>query len=135
MAMQFSVSVRNARLDAIETTIGPSARLIIFTSTQPTSCAADDSGILLATLLLPTNYMDAAANGRKSKSSGLWTATSSVTGTAGHFRFKNSAATVTHIQGSISAVGGAGQLWLDSISIVAGQPVTVSSCVWSEGGA
>ena len=135
MAMQFSVAVRNARLDAIETTIGTSARLMIFTGTKPANCAAADSGTLLATLVLPSDYMDAASGGAKSKSATAWTADASVTGTAGHFRFKDSSSTTTHIQGTITAVGGGGDLWVDSVSLVSGQPVTVSTCVWSEGGA
>lgn len=134
MGMQFSVDVRNARLDAIETTIGPSARLMIYTGTKPIACSSGSSGLLLATIVLPSNYMDAAVNGSKTKSAAAWTADATMTGTAGYFRFKDSSSTVTHVQGTITVVGGSGDMWLDSVSLVTGQPVTVSTCVWTEGG-
>ena len=38
MAIQFSVSVRNARLDAIETTVGASPKLQIRTGAAPADC-------------------------------------------------------------------------------------------------
>ena len=46
--MQFSVPVRNARLDAIETQIGASAILKIRTGAAPASCATADSGTALS---------------------------------------------------------------------------------------
>ncbi len=44
MALQYSTSVRNARLDAIETAIGTSAILKIFDGTKPSDCATADAG-------------------------------------------------------------------------------------------
>lgn len=86
MTVQFSVAVRNGRLDSIETTIGASAILKIRTGAQPANCAAADSGTVLATCNLPADWMAAAASGQKAKS-GTWEDTSAdATGTAGHFR-------------------------------------------------
>lgn len=136
MTQQFSVAVRNARLDAITTTMGASARLQIFTEVNPpASCADADTGALLATIILPSSYMNAASGGSKSKTATAWSADATATGTAGHYRFKDSLVTTTHMQGKITVVGGTGDMWLDSVSVVAGQPVTVSTCVWTEGGA
>lgn len=39
MAMQYSVSVNNARLDAVESTTGATAVLKIFSGSQPANCA------------------------------------------------------------------------------------------------
>lgn len=71
MAIQFSVGVRNARLDAIETTIGTSAVLKIRTGAAPANVATSDSGTVLATLTLPSDWMAAASSGSKAKS-GTW---------------------------------------------------------------
>jgi hypothetical protein len=40
MALQYSVTVRNARLDVVESTIGVSAILKIRTGAAPANCAA-----------------------------------------------------------------------------------------------
>jgi hypothetical protein len=50
MAIQLSVGVRNAMLDAVESTIGTSAVLKIRTGAQPATVATADSGTVLATL-------------------------------------------------------------------------------------
>ena len=55
MAMQFSVAVRNARLDAAETAIGTSAVLKMRTGSPTANCGTADSGTVLATLLLPVD--------------------------------------------------------------------------------
>jgi len=49
MAFQFSVLVRNARLDAVETQIGTAAVLKVFSGAEPVDCAAADPAGLLAT--------------------------------------------------------------------------------------
>lgn len=68
MALQYSVAVRNARLDAVETTIGASAILKIRTGAVPASCATADAGTVLATLALPADYMAAASGGPRRSS-------------------------------------------------------------------
>lgn len=127
MAVQLSVAVRNARLDAIETTIGTSAVLKIRTGAQPASCATADSGTVLATLNLPSDWMAAASSGSKAKS-GTWEDLSADnTGTAAHFRVYASDGTTCGIQGSITATGGGGDMTLDNTSIASGQTVTITS--------
>ncbi len=127
MAVQLSVAVRNARLDAIETSIGTSAVLKIRTGAQPASCATADSGTVLATLNLPSDWMAAASAGSKAKS-GTWEDLSADnTGTAAHFRVYASDGTTCGIQGSITATGGGGDMTLDNTSIASGQTVTITS--------
>ena len=65
MALQYSVAVNNARLDAVETAIGASAVLKFRTGAPPSTCATADSGTVLATLNLPADWLAAA--------SGVWT--------------------------------------------------------------
>lgn len=132
MALQASVSVRNARADAVETAIGASAVLKIRTGAQPADCATADSGTVLATLSLPSDWMDAASSGAKAKA-GTWQDTSAdASGTAAHFRVYASDGTTCHLQGSVTVTGGGGDLQLDNTSINAGQAVTISSFGWTE---
>lgn len=133
MAFQFSVATRNAALDAIETTIGTGPTLEIRSGSVPANAAAADSGTVLATLALPSDWLAAASNGSKSLS-GTWQDLSAdAAGTAGHFRIKG--AGTTHIQGSITATGGGGDMTLDNTSIAAGQQVVITSFTISAGGA
>lgn len=135
MALQYSVTVRNAQLDAFETACGVSAILKIRTGAVPADCAAADSGTVLATLNLPSDWMAAASSGSKSKS-GTWEDTSAdATGTAAHFRIYASDGTTVHAQGTITATGGGGDLTLDNTSIASGQTVTITSFTLTAGNA
>lgn len=131
MAIQFSTTVVNAMLDQIETTIGASAVLKIRTGAAPADCATADSGTVLATLSLPSDWMAAASGGSKAKS-GTWEdATADNTGTAAHYRLYASDGTTCHQQGTVTATGGGGDLTLVSTSITSGQPVTITGWTWS----
>jgi hypothetical protein len=135
MAIQFSVGVRNARLDAIETTIGTSAVLKIRTGAAPANVATADSGTVLATLTLPSDWMAAASSGSKAKS-GTWEDTSAdATGTAGHFRVYASDGTTAHIQGTVTATGGGGDMTVDNTSFASGQAFTVTGFTLTDGNA
>lgn len=127
MALQFSTTVRNAMLDAIETAMGVSAVLKIRTGAVPATVATADSGTVLASLTLPSDWWAAAASGSKAKS-GTWEdASADATGTAGHFRIYASDGTTAHIQGTITATGGGGDMTVDSTSITATQVITVTA--------
>jgi len=135
MAIQFSVGVRNARLDAIETTIGTSAVLKIRTGAAPANVATADSGTVLATLTLPSDWMAAASSGSKAKS-GTWEDTSAdATGTAGHFRVYASDGTTAHIQGTVTATSGGGDMEVDNTSFASGQAFTVTGFTLTDGNA
>lgn len=135
MAIQFSVAVRNARLDAIESTIGTSAVLKIRTGAAPANVATADSGTVLATLSLPSDWMAAASSGAKAKS-GTWEDTSAdATGTAAHFRIYASDGTTAHIQGTVTATGGGGDMTVDNTSFASGQAFTVTGFTLTDGNA
>ena len=135
MAFQFSTTARNAALDAIETAIGASAILKIRSGSAPADCGTADSGTVLATLNLPSDWLAAASGGSKSKS-GTWEDTSAdAAGTAAHFRIYASDGTTVHMQGTITATGGGGDMTLDNTSIASGQQVTITSFTLSAGGA
>lgn len=135
MALQYSVTVRNAQLDAFETAIGASAVLKIRTGSPPANCATADSGTVLATLNLPSDWMAAASSGSKAKS-GTWEELSAdATGTAGHWRLYASDGTTCHAQGTCTATGGGGDMTLDNTSINSGQTVTVTGFTITAGNA
>lgn len=135
MAFQFSTSARNAALDAIETAVGTSAVLKIRSGSAPANVGTADSGTVLATLSLPSDWLAAASSGSKSKS-GTWEDTSAdATGTAAHFRIYASDGTTAHIQGTVTATGGGGDMQLDNVSIASGQAVTITSFTLTAGGA
>ena len=125
--MQLSTTVRNAQLDAVETAVGTSAVLKIRTGAAPASCSAADSGTVLATLSLPSDWMAAATGGSKGKS-GTWEDTSADnSGTAGHWRLYASDGTSCHAQGTVTATGGGGDMTVDNASFASGQAFTVTS--------
>jgi hypothetical protein len=127
MAIQLSTTVRNARLDAIETAIGTSAVLKIRTGAAPADCGTADSGTVLVTMTLPSDWAAAASGGSKAKS-GTWEDTSADnTGTAAHFRLYASDGTTCHAQGTVTATAGGGDMELDSTSITSGQTVTITT--------
>lgn len=135
MALQLSVAARNARLDAIETTIGTSAILRIRTGAAPATCATADSGTVLATLNLPADYLAAAASGAKAKS-GTWEDTAAdAAGTAAHFRLYDSAGTTCHLQGTVTGTGGGGDLELNNTVLAVGQTVTITGFTLTDGNA
>ena len=135
MTLQISVAVRNAMLDAIESTVGTSAVLKIRTGEQPANCAAEDTGTVLATLTLPSDWM-AAANAGSKALSGTWEDVSADdTGTAAHWRIYASDGTTCHMQGTITATGGGGDMTLITTSITSGQPITITGFTLTAPGA
>ena len=133
MAFQFSVAARNASLDAIETTVGTAPTLEIRTGAPPATAATADSGTLLASMALPSDWLAAASAGAKTLL-GTWQDTSAdAAGTAGHFRIKQGA--TCHIQGTVTATGGGGDMTLDNVSIAAAQQVTITAFTINAGGA
>jgi hypothetical protein len=134
MAIQLSISLRNSRLDQIETTLGTSPKLQIWTGAPPANCAAADTGTLLAELTLPSDWMAAASGGSKALL-GTWTVAGVNTGAAAHFRLKDNAGTTCHLQGTVTATGGGGDMTVNSTSITTGQTITVTSFTITDGNA
>jgi len=132
--MQFSVAVRNARLDAIESAIGASAILKIRSGVKPTNMADASTGTVLATLQLPADWMAAAANGSKDKL-GTWEdAAADASGTAGYYEITSSAG-VVHERGTITATGGGGDMEVQNTSFAVGQNIIVTAKTYVDGNA
>jgi hypothetical protein len=135
MTIQFSTTLRNARADQIETTIGTAAKVEIRSGAQPANCAAADSGTLLAAWTLASDWAAAASGGSKSFSNTPIATTGSANGTAGHYRVKDNAGTTCHMQGSVTVTGGGGDMIVDNTSINSGQAVNITSWSITEGNA
>ena len=135
MALQYSVAVRNAQLDAVEVTVSTAPLLRIYSGSAPANCAAAASGTLLAEITLPSDWMAAASSGSKALAGTWQDASANATGTAGHFRLYDSGGTTCHAQGTVTATGGGGDLTLDNVSIASGQSVTITSFTITAGNA
>lgn len=136
MAIQYSVAVRNDKLNAIEkagaglaaaddTTVA----LRIYTGAVPANCAAANTGTLLLDINLPADWMAAASSGSKAKS-GTWAGTASggSGSTPGYFRIYNDQTTkdgtTCFIQGTCGV--GSGDMAVDG-TITSGQAVSVDT--------
>ena len=133
MAFQFSTPARNAALDAIEATAGTAPTLTIRTGSVPANCAAARTGTVLATLVLPSNWMADASGGTKAIAGTWQDLAADATGTAAHFSIDQGA--TCHIQGTVTGTGGGGDMTLDNTSLATGQQVTITGFTLTAGGA
>jgi hypothetical protein len=134
MAVQLAELTRNARLDAIETEVGTAPILKLRSGTVPANCAAADSGTVLCSTTLPSDWLNAAASGQKTKA-GTWSGTASGGGgTIGHFRiYVGPGGTVCKIQGTCGI--GTGDMQLDNTVVADGQTITVNTFTLTDGNA
>lgn len=130
MAVQNSIAVRNAMLDAWETAMGTAIKVRLYTGSAPTNCGTAASGTLLVEWTLASDYSANASSGTKTLSSTPIAGTATGTGTAGYYRLYDSAGTNCHEQGTVTATGGGGDVTIDNTSIASGQTVNISG--WSK---
>jgi hypothetical protein len=120
MAFQKGVLVRNAELNAINTELGATATLKLFTGAEPANCAAADPAGTLVTINLPATPFTTASAGAIALS-GTWSGTASAGGLAASFRIYDSSA-VCQMQGAIP-----GDMTLNNANIANTQTVTVNT--------
>lgn len=132
MAFQLGTTLRNTRIGQVQTVIGGSANLKIFSGAEPANPAAADPTGLLCTITLPATFL--TSSGGVASMAGSWIGTAAATGTAACFRVYDGSA-VCHIQGNITATGGGGDMTLDSTALTNGQSVTVTSFTLTDGNA
>jgi hypothetical protein len=127
MALQYSSEVRTAKQATIETTIGTAPVLEMWSGSPPAGTSTASSGTLLATGSLPSDWLAAAASGAVSKT-GTWTTTGVASGAIGYFRiFAAGSPSLCHIQGTVTATGGGGDMTVDNTSVASLQVITVST--------
>lgn len=130
MAVRHSVTVRNARLDVIESTIGASATLELRSGARPTNIGDADTGALLVSMALPADWMAAASGGIKALA-GSWTNAAVASGIFGHYRLKQGA--TCHEDGTCGLAGS--DIVMDSATCTAGQATTITAKTVTEGNA
>lgn len=132
MAITYTTAVKNAQLDAIATTTSTSPTLRIYDGTPPASAnAALSSNTLLASLAMTATPFGAASSGTLTAAAISNDASADATGTASFFRILKSDGTTVICQGTVGTSGA--DLNLNTVSIVSGGPVAVSSLVITAG--
>ena len=137
MVRKHSARVRNALADAFESTIGSAPTLEIRTGAPPALTSDADSGTLIASGVLPSDWLQNAASGQK-LINGTWNVTglpAAGGGTlAGHYRIKGTGGVVDD-QGTITISGGGGDMTMDNPNIANAQVSTVTVYTVIIGGA
>lgn len=127
MTYRLATDTRNKGCDAIVDDIdaGSGAGTIaIRTGAQPTNVGDADSGTLLGTLTFSDPAFGAASSGTATASAITSDTSADNSGTAGHFRIKDSDANI-HSDGTCGQ--GSGDLDFDNNVIVAGGTIAISS--------
>lgn len=132
--LKYAVLLKNAKLDAITTYVGTSAKLRIYSGTKPANPDTAITGTLLAELICNASAFAGAA------ASGVLTASaiSNGTGDAGagtgtaatHYRIWKSDGTTPCLDGTVGASDA--DLILNNTSIASGQTVSVTSLTITE---
>lgn len=134
MAFYLTTAVRNARMDAITTATGNAALLRIYDGTAPANANTALSGnTLLAELTCASPFAGASSSGAVTASAITQDSSANATGTASFFRLYKSDGTTVIAQGACGTSGA--ELNLNTLSIVSGGPVQVTSLVWTDGNA
>lgn len=132
MALGINVTTRNAMLDAITSRAGASALLRIYDGSRPST--GGTATTLLAQLTCNSTFAPGASSGVLTLNSIASATSAAATGTATWFRIVQSNGSTHVLDGSVSTVAaGTGDLQLDSVSIVLGGTVAVSSAVITAG--
>ena len=124
MTIRLRAATRTAMAAAIETDAGTSPKLELRTGAPPTNLTDADTGTLLATINLPSDWSSQAA-GVLTVSGTPLSATAVAAGTVGHYRFKTSANAVVS-DGTVTATGGGGDMTIDNAVIANGQTVNLT---------
>ena len=132
MAIQLSAAIRNARLDAITTAVGTTAKLRIYSGTRPANVAAAITGTQLANLTCNATFAPAATGGVLTLNA-ITSDTSAVAGTASHFRMWNSAASTAMFDGDVAVSGS--DLNMSTVTFTTGATIAVSSFTLTDGNA
>jgi hypothetical protein len=135
MALAYKATLRQARLDAITTAAGSAALLRIYNGTRPATNGTATT--LLAECICGTPFAGAAAGSTDGSPTTLTLtvpitdSSANATGTASWFRVVKADGTTFVMDGDCGTSGS--DLNLTTLSIVALQPVSVTSFVLTEG--
>jgi hypothetical protein len=128
MALGYVATLRNAKQNAITTAVGASALLRIYSGTRPAT--GGTATTLLAELTCNATFAPAASGGVLTLNAITQDSSADSTGTASWFRILTSGASA-QIDGNCGTSGS--DLNLTTLSIVATQPVSITSFTITEG--
>jgi hypothetical protein len=128
MALGYVTTLRNAKLNAITTALGSNALLRIYSGSRPATGGAETT--ILAELTCNATFAPAASGGVLTLNAITGDTSANATGTATWFRVLTSGAS-PQIDGNVGTSGS--DLNLTTTSIVATQPVNITSFVITEG--
>ena len=131
MALGFSTTLRNARADAIATAAGSSALLRIYDGTRPST--GGTATTLLAELTCNVTFAPSASGGVLTLNSITNDSSANNTGTATWARLVKSDGTTFVMDMSVGTSGA--DCNLNTVSIVTGGVVAITSAVFTEGNA
>jgi len=129
MGIAYAATLRNSMLDAITTLAGASALLRIYDGTRPATGGAATT--LLAELMCNATFAPGASAGVLTLNAITQDSSANSSGTATWFRIVKSDGTTHVLDGNVGTSGS--DLNLTTTTIVATQPVSVSSFVITEG--
>lgn len=127
MAYRLATDTRNKACDAIVDDIDAGAgagTIAVRTGTQPTNVGDADTGTLLGTLTFSDPAFGASSTGTATASAITSDTNADASGTAGHFRIKDSDSNI-HSDGTCGQ--GSGDMNFDNNVIVIGGTIAVSS--------
>jgi hypothetical protein len=128
MALQFSTTVRNNRLDQISTSIGANGHLIVYTGSAP-GVGNASTGTKLCTL---TAVTFASASGGTKTFTATNDSNAAASGTPGYARLTNTAESTVYVE--FDAAVGSGTLNFNA-TVSSGGTVSLSSATITEGNA
>lgn len=117
---KYSDTLFNARLNTIETTVGPSPILRLCGGPRPATASEPDGGTELVRMNLPLDWATTSVVREISKL-GPWEGIVKFPGPPTHFRIYAADGVTSHIQGSVTGSAGGGVITLGSTSLVPGQ--------------
>jgi hypothetical protein len=129
MALRISKLAASAAADEVVGALD-GGTVEVRTGSAPAACEDADTGTLLAVCTFGTPAFAAAVDGVATANAIAPDASANATGTASHFRAKTPASAVV-FQGSVTGIGGGGDMQVSNTSIVAAIPFTITSCVYT----
>lgn len=128
--LKYAVLLKNAKLNAISTYAGASAKLRIYSGTKPATADAAITGTMLVELVCNATAFAGAASGGVLTASAISNGTAAASGTASHYRLFQTNGTTAVLDGTVGT--SASDLIVDNTSINSGQVVSISSFTITE---
>jgi hypothetical protein len=132
-AFNLGTTLRTSMAGAIQIAGGATATLKIFSGACPVNCAASDPTGTLCTIDLPSTFL--TSSGGVASMTGTWAGTGSGDGDAASFRIYASDGATCIAQGDCTNNAGSGTMKLVNVNIATDQPISITSCTFTIGGA